>query len=68
MSISFELFAPCKIAKIATPQIVFCQLRIQGAGPLCPKSFLIVQFSGNFKGKPPILSKFWVQGPPPLLG
>ncbi len=23
-----------------------------------------MQFSGNFKGKTPILSKFWVQGPP----
>ncbi len=28
--------------------------------------FKIMQFSGNFKGKPPILSKFWAQGPLPL--
>ena len=27
-----------------------------------------MQFSGNFKGKPPILRKFWAQGPPPPLG
>ncbi len=26
--------------------------------------FKIMQFSGNFKGKTPILSKFWAQGPP----
>ncbi len=34
-------------------------------GPLCPQDvFKIMQFSGNFLGKPPILSKFWAQGPP----
>ncbi len=37
-------------------------------GPPCPKDFFkIMQFSGNFKGKAPILSKFWAQ-PPPSLG
>ena len=36
-----------------------------GPGPPLPQEFfLIMQFSGNFKGKTPILSKFWVQGPP----
>ncbi len=30
----------------------------------CPKDFLkIMQFSGNFKGRTLILSKFWAQGP-----
>ena len=34
-------------------------------GPPCPQDFLkIMQFLGNFKGKPPILSTFWAQGPP----
>ena len=29
-------------------------------GPPCPQDFFkIMQFSGNFKGKTPILSKFW---------
>ncbi len=34
-------------------------------GPPCPPIFVvqIMQFSGNFKGKTPILSKFWAQGP-----
>ncbi len=44
------------------------QQRIQGAwgpGPPLPPRFLqLMQFSGNFKGKSPILSKFWAQGPP----
>ncbi len=32
--------------------------------PLPPRFFFkIMQFSGNFKGKPPILSKCWAQGP-----
>ncbi len=40
------------------------QKRIQGAPP-CPQDFfLIMKFSGNFKGKTPILSIFWAQGPP----
>ncbi len=31
----------------------------------CPQDlFKIMQFLGNFKGKIPILSKFWAQGPP----
>ncbi len=32
-------------------------------GPPCP-FFKIMQFSGNFKGRTPILSTFWDQGPP----
>ncbi len=33
--------------------------------PLPPRFFFkIMQFSGNCKGKPPILSKFWAQPPP----
>ena len=32
--------------------------------PLPSGFFQILQFTGNFKGKPPILSKFWAQGPP----
>ena len=36
-----------------------------GPSPLCPQEFFkIMQFSGNFKGKPLNLSKFWTQGPP----
>ena len=36
-----------------------------GVRPPLPQNFFkIVQFSGNSKGKPPILSKFWAQGPP----
>ncbi len=36
-----------------------------GLGPPCHQDFFkIMQFSGNFKGKTPILSKFWAQGPP----
>ena len=36
-----------------------------GRTPCPPPRFLQnVQFSGNFKGKTPILSKFWAQGPP----
>ena len=31
--------------------------------PLPPDFFKIMQFSGNFKGKTPILSKLWAQGP-----
>ena len=35
------------------------------AWPPCPQDFFkIMQFSGNFKGKSPIFSKFWAQGPP----
>ena len=41
-----------------------------GARPLCPQDFFkFMQFSGNFKGKPLILSKFWVHSKlhwPPL--
>ncbi len=37
------------------------QKRIQGAGP--QDFFKIMQFSGNFKGQSPILSKFWAQPP-----
>ncbi len=37
----------------------------RGPGAPCPQDFFkIMQFSGKFKGKTPILSKFWVQGPP----
>ncbi len=36
-----------------------------GPGPPCSQEFSkIMQFSGNFKGKNPILRKFWAQGPP----
>ena len=36
-----------------------------GPGPLSPiYIFQIMQFSGNFKGQTPILSKFWAQGLP----
>ncbi len=36
-----------------------------GSRPPCPQDFFkIMQFSGNFKGRPPILSTFWAQGPP----
>ena len=37
-----------------------------GAGAPCPQElfFKIVQFSGYFKGKTLVLSKFWPQGPP----
>ncbi len=31
--------------------------------PLPPRLFKIMQFSGNFKGKTPILSKVWAQAP-----
>ena len=35
-----------------------------GLGPPCPQDvFKIMQFSGNFKGKPPMLSKFCAQSP-----
>ncbi len=35
-----------------------------GLGPLAPKiCFDIMHFSGNFKGKPSILSNFWAHGP-----
>ena len=38
----------------------------RGGGALPPRRFFfffkIIQFSGNFNGKPPILSKFWAQG------
>ena len=35
-----------------------------GGGISCPQDFFeIMQFAGNFKGNPPILSKFWAQGP-----
>ena len=37
-----------------------------GPSPYPQDFFKIMQFSGNFKGKTPILSKFWAQGPPPL--
>ena len=46
---------------------VFLQKRIQGPDPpfpLPPRFFFqIMQFSGNFKGKTPVLSKFWAQAP-----
>ena len=32
--------------------------------PPIPIFFKIMHFSGCFKGKTPILSKFWAQGPP----
>ncbi len=36
-----------------------------GGGPLASKTFLLfMQFSCNCKRKPPILNKFWAQGPP----
>ncbi len=36
-----------------------------GGSPPCLQDFFkIMQFSGNFRGKTPILSKFWPQGPP----
>ncbi len=35
-----------------------------GPAPLAPKFFFKSHFSGNFKGKNPILSKFWVQALP----
>ena len=45
-----------------------CQQRVlEGAlgAPPCPQDFCrIMQFSGSFKGKNPILSKFWAQPPP----
>ncbi len=35
-----------------------------GAAPPFPQDFFqIMQFSCNFKGKTPIFSKFWAQGP-----
>ncbi len=38
--------------------------QMSSQNPLAPKDlFKIKQFSGNFKGKPLILSKFWCQGP-----
>ncbi len=37
-----------------------------GPAPLPQDFFLNMQFSGNFKGKTPILSKLWAQAPPPL--
>ncbi len=48
-------------------ELQWAQWRIQGAlraGPPCPQDFFkIMQFSDNFKGKIPILSKCWVQAP-----
>ncbi len=39
--------------------------RASGPGLPCPQDFFkIMQFSGNLKGKTPILSKVWAQGPP----
>ncbi len=39
---------------------------MDSTGPACPEEFFkIMQFSGNFKGKTLILSKFWAQGPHP---
>ena len=41
-----------------------CTSGSRGPAPLVPKIlFKIMQFSGNFKGKTPILSKFWAHGP-----
>ncbi len=34
-----------------------------GLGPLAPKIFKIMLFLGNFKGKTPVVSKFWAHGP-----
>ena len=42
------------------------QIQKEAQAPLAPKIFFkIIQFSGNFEGKSPILSRFWAQGPPP---
>ncbi len=38
--------------------------RIQGGPPCSQDFFKIMQFSRNFKGRTPILSKFWGSGPP----
>ncbi len=60
---TYKSWRPSPGLKLARMLGLDLQWQIQG--PPFPQDFFkIMQFSGNFKGKPPISSKFWAQGPP----